>query len=155
MIRYVTFICSALLGFFSHACLATSNPNSPVGYWQTVDDVSGRVQSIIEIYVTPNQTVAGKIVQTFPEPGIKPLITCDLCQGDLQGKPLVGMTILRDLHQAESNLWNEGTIVDPKSGNVYHCFFSLGAHGKTLTIRGYVLFHWMGRSQTWLRIERP
>jgi uncharacterized protein (DUF2147 family) len=146
------FLIGWLALFFSAATLAAT---SPLGYWKTVDDISGRVQSIIQIYETPDHTIAGKILKTFPKPGVAPLVTCNLCEGALHDQPVIGMSILKNLHPDKDNQWTGGTIVDPKTGKVYHCFITLEDNGNQLTIRGYIVFHWLGRSQTWFRTNAP
>ena len=151
--RYlINCLLTSLVLFFSAASLAAT---SPLGYWKTVDDVSGRVQSIIQIYEAPNHTIAGRILKTFPKPGVAPLVNCDLCEGELHNQPIIGMTILKSLKQESNTVWSGGTIVDPKSGKVYHCLITLTDSGDKLTIRGYIVFHWLGRSQTWFRISAP
>jgi uncharacterized protein (DUF2147 family) len=142
------FLLTSLILLFS---INSWSANSPIGYWKTIDDVSGRVQSIIEIYEAPDHTLAGKIIKTFPRPDVTPLVYCNLCKGALKGQPLLGMTLLSSLKQENKNLWSDGSIIDPKSGSVYHCLIKLNRTGDKLTIRGYILFHWLGRSQTWLR----
>jgi uncharacterized protein (DUF2147 family) len=139
---------SCLLLFFSAASWAAT---SPLGYWKTVDDVSGRVQSIIEIYEAGDHTLAGKILKTFPKPGVAPLVKCDSCEGELHNQPVIGMTILKSLKQESGTVWSGGNIVDPKTGKVYHCLITLDDNGDKLTIRGYIMFHWLGRSQTWFK----
>ncbi|MES2218552.1 MAG: DUF2147 domain-containing protein [Pseudomonadota bacterium] len=142
---------SCLIILFSTSCWAA---NSPIGYWKTVDDVSGRVQSIIQIYETQDHTLAGKIVKAFPKPGVAPLLICNLCKGPLHGQPVLGMTILSSLKPEGNNLWSNGQIIDPNTGNIYHCLIKLIGTGDKLMIRGYILFHWLGRSQTWLHTDQ-
>jgi uncharacterized protein (DUF2147 family) len=151
MLRKLFYIFSLVILFHSNNVVAASN--SPIGYWKTVDDVSGDVQSIIQIYETPDHTLAGKILQTFPKPGIPPLVKCHRCKGELKDQPILGMTILKGLKSDGAKAWVDGSIIDPRSGSVYHCLVTLAPQGDQLMIRGFVLFHWLGRSQTWLRTD--
>lgn len=148
-----SYVLGFLLFLFSTTIFAASP--LPVGYWKTVDDVNNRVNSIVEIYEAPDHTLAGRIIKTFPKPGTEPLVNCNECSGSLHGKPVVGMTILTGLRADGENTWGDGRIVDPKTGSVYHCFVKTIDNGTKLIIRGYIVFHWLGRSQTWLHIDHP
>ncbi len=59
------------------------------------------------------------------------------------------MVIINDL-QLEDDTWEEGTILDPKSGKVYDCTISF-EDPNTLNVRGYLGFSLFGRTQTWRR----
>ena len=48
--------------------------------------------------------------------------------------------------------WNGGYILDPKNGKTYKCEMKLEDGGKKLTVRGYIGFSLLGRSQTWIRV---
>jgi len=52
--------------------------------------------------------------------------------------------------QLDEESWEEGTILDPKSGKVYDCSLSLEDEN-TLKVRGYLGFSILGRTQTWRR----
>ena len=59
------------------------------------------------------------------------------------------MVIVKDLI-LEDDVWEEGTILDPKSGKVYDCYINL-EDGNTLKVRGYLGFSFLGRTQIWKR----
>ena len=59
------------------------------------------------------------------------------------------MVILKDLIW-EDNVWEDGTITDPKSGKVYDCYLSL-EDSNTLKVRGFLGFSLLGRTQIWKR----
>jgi uncharacterized protein (DUF2147 family) len=147
------YILGLLILLFSTTTFAATL--SPIGQWKTVDDVSGRVKSIVEIYEAPDHTLAGRILKTFPEPGVTPLTVCSACSGELHNQPIIGLTILTGLQPEHENTWGDGRIVEPRTGNVYHCTIKLIDGGSKLVIRGYILFQWMGRSQTWLHNNTP
>jgi uncharacterized protein (DUF2147 family) len=46
-----------------------------------------------------------------------------------------------------------GDILDPDSGWVYRCRFTLQPDGKTLVVRGFLGLSLLGRSQTWYRAD--
>jgi uncharacterized protein (DUF2147 family) len=59
------------------------------------------------------------------------------------------MVIVKDLI-LEDDVWEEGTILDPKSGKVYDCYINL-EDANTLKVRGYLGFSFLGRTQIWKR----
>ena len=73
------------------------------------------------------------------------------CAGDRQNQSVVGLEIIRDLHP-DGDRWRGGTIINPETGDVYHCRFHLGPDGQTLVVRGFIGFSLIGRSQTWQRM---
>src|SRR5512146_2266544 len=92
--------------------MAAFAQNTPVGKWRTIDDKTGKVKSVVEIYETTDGTLAGKVVQVLDsEKGPNPL--CDACKGANHNKPITGMVIAWGL-QHEGNTWDDGKILDPK-----------------------------------------
>ena len=47
----------------------------------------------------------------------------------------------------------DGTILDPETGKIYHANMHLSPDGSKLTVRGYIGLSIFGRSQTWNRVE--
>lgn len=71
----------------------------------------------------------------------------------LQSRALLGLVILRDFVYDEDLEWEDGEIYDPKNGKTYSCEMTLSADGNTLDVRGYIGFSFIGRSQTWTRVD--
>jgi uncharacterized protein (DUF2147 family) len=130
------------------SAMAWAASDSPVGTWKQVDDVTGKVKSIIQI--SDNQgELQGKVLQVLiSDDGPHPL--CKKCDGDRKDQPIEGMTIMWGVHQ-DGDVWDGGKILDPKSGTVYKVKLSLDDGGQKLDVRGYVGFSLLGRSQTWIR----
>ncbi|QQS31286.1 MAG: DUF2147 domain-containing protein [Sphingobacteriales bacterium] len=64
---------------------------------------------------------------------------------------LLGKEILQNFtYTADSKLWQNGTIYDPKSGKTYSCKMWLNDNG-SLSIRGYIGFSFIGRTTVWTR----
>jgi uncharacterized protein (DUF2147 family) len=143
--------------FFVTASCAVAAPatlfSSPVGFWKTIDDVSGETKSIVQIEELPHHVLIGKIVVLFKNP--KRL--CVACSGDAHNKPMQGLSIISQLKQNPENKaeWVGGTILDPKNGKTYHCSLHLVDNGEKLNVRGYIGLPLFGRSQTWVRTEYP
>lgn len=131
---------------------ATST-NSPIGYWKTIDDVTGKPKSIIQIWKGENNQLQGKVIKIFPKDGSDPATKlCKSCKGDMRNQPIVGMVILTGL-TAKENQWGNGRILDPENGKAYKCALRTLENGKKLSVRGYLGLPLLGRSQTWERVD--
>jgi uncharacterized protein (DUF2147 family) len=120
---------------------------SPVGKWQTVDEKSGKVTSVVEIY-EQNGKLFGKIV-ALTEPNDKqgkPKV-CIACTGTDKDKPIVGLVILREL-SADGDRYKGGTVLDPEDGKVYPA--EIWVEQGKLMVRGYSGF--LYKTRTWLKI---
>ncbi|ODN43915.1 DUF2147 domain-containing protein [Piscirickettsia litoralis] len=141
-----------------------TNFQSPVGYWETIDDHTGKPHGIVKIYKQTKtingktETVLnGKIYAGFlykKSAGNPPSHTfCTKCSGELKNAKVIGLPIINNLkHESDSSVWDGGTILDPDSGSVYKSKITLTDQGQKLDVRGYIGFSLFGRSQTWLRI---
>jgi len=126
-----------------------SSMNSPVGRWRTVDDATGRPKSVVLIW-EENGKLYGRVQELVdPDPN-DPNPTCDDCEGDQKGQPVVGLRILWDL-QKDGDGWSGGTILDPKNGKTYKCLLSVEDGGTKLKVRGFIGLSLLGRTQYWLR----
>lgn len=130
-----------------HAAFAAS----PIGYWKTVDDMTHQPKVIIKISGSPNY-LSGKIVKLYP--GAQKFCSSN-CPGPLKNKSILGVTVMYGLKQNANNPneWSGGSILDPKTGQVYRCMVTVSNNGNTLEVRGYVGISLLGRSQTWVRVS--
>ena len=132
-----------LLIYFS---LSQLQPTSVEGLWITQDDESGKQKSEVLIY-KDNGKLYGKIVRLLlPEDQGK---ICVNCKGKDEGKPIAGLVIVNNLIW-EGESWEDGTILDPKSGKLYDCFITL-EDNNNLKVRGFLGFSIFGRTQNWIR----
>ena len=131
-----------------------SSTNSPVGYWQQIDDVTNRPHSVVKIWSTDN-VLYGKVVKGYPdENGNMPNPLCVNCKGDLYNQPIRGMVILSGFTQSDSGVWKNGQLLDPDSGKIYSCQITLSDDGNKLNVRGYVGVSLFGRTQVWIRLKK-
>lgn len=116
---------------------------SIVGRWQTVDDESGEVKSVVEI-VERNGIYYGKIIRIFSEEDPDPV--CKQCPEDDEryGKKVIGMEIIKGLRKSGEE-YSGGDILDPEVGQIYRC--KLWMEGAELKVRGYLGPFF--RTQTW------
>ncbi len=132
---------------FSLIAIST-HAQSVLGKWKTIDDVTGKAKSIVEIYEQDGK-VFGKIVKILT-PGRENAV-CDQCEGDKKDKPILGMVILTGLEQ-DGDEWEDGEILDPNNGKTYSCYITLEEPDK-LKVRGYIGFSLIGRTQYWYRVK--
>jgi uncharacterized protein (DUF2147 family) len=123
---------------------------SPVGLWLTIDDATKKPRSHVRI-VEESGALKGAVVKSL-DPSDKPDAVCDLCTDDRKDKPIIGMTIIRNL-QKNGDKWDGGDVLDPNNGKIYRAQIVVSPDNKTLTLRGYIGTPLLGRSQTWTRVE--
>jgi uncharacterized protein (DUF2147 family) len=141
------------LSLTAHAQTVSTEP-SPVGLWKTIDDITGRPKSILEVS-EQNGHLGGKIVKLYTKPGEDPNKLCHACSGSRHNQPIVGMMIVEGLTASADHpgAWSEGKILDPKNGKTYHCSMQLMDKGQKLKVRGYLGISLFGRTQTWIRVK--
>lgn len=147
--RNITKIYLACLIMLFQLCCHAVYAASPMGYWETIDDVTGKPKGIIKISGSAND-LSGTVVKLLP--GAQKLCSPQ-CPGALKNKPILGMTVMYGLKQNPNNPneWSGGTIFDPKTGQMYRCKLTVSEDGKTMDVRGYIGISLLGRSQTWVR----
>jgi uncharacterized protein (DUF2147 family) len=127
-----------------------SDPSSAVGLWEQVDENTGKPESWFKI-VERNGVYQGNIVKIFFKPGEDEHWACEKCEGDEKGKPVLGLALIKGM-QRNGNAYENGTIMDPRDGKVYHAVMKLIEDGQKLEVRGYLGFVLFGRTQTWNRL---
>ena len=137
-----------MLILLSFSLTGFSQADKIVGKWKTIDDETGSAKSIVRIYKSPNGKYYGKIEKLFKQPDK----LCVECEGANKDKPMLGMVIINGMELQNNELRN-GTILDPKNGEVYYCSITYDAKTKNLNVRGSLdKSGWIGRNQTWLRV---
>jgi uncharacterized protein (DUF2147 family) len=125
---------------------------TPVGLWKTIDDDGKTEKSLVRI-TESGGVVSGKIDKIFD--AAKQNEVCDKCSDDRKDKPVLGMTILRNLKQSadDKGLWDGGDVLDPNNGKLYKARLKPIDGGKKMELRGYIGMPLLGRTQTWVRVE--
>jgi uncharacterized protein (DUF2147 family) len=129
---------------------AVQAQESPVGRWKTVDDATKEVKSIVQISEDKG-VLNGRIDKILTA---NKDATCTECTDERKGKPVQGMTIIRNVKkfgEGDKAEWGEGDILDPQNGKLYKVRLRLQEGGKKLEVRGFIGFAAMGRSQYWVR----
>jgi uncharacterized protein (DUF2147 family) len=142
-----TIISFFLLIFISLASFA--QVEKIVGRWKTIDDDGKTAKSIVYIYKATNGKYYGKIEKLFEHPDK----LCTECDGDLKNKPELGMVIIYNMVEKDGAL-SGGTILDPANGKFYFCTLTYDTNTGKLNVRGSLDKRgWLGRSQTWFRVN--
>ena len=128
---------------------ASAQAISPVGLWRTLDDRSGRPRALVRI-TERGGIFEGRIERLFLEPQEPPDPRCKDCEGDLKGRPILGLTIVTAMRR-DAEAFSGGRILDPENGQRYRATMTLAPDGRQLIVRGYIGLPLLGRSQVWLR----
>ena len=133
--------------------LAAAQADSPAGLWKTVDDNTKKEKSLVRI-VESGGVYTGKVEKVI-DPDSPKDATCKDCTDERKDKPVVGMTIIRNMKPSagDKNVFEGGDILDPNNGKVYSAKLTLVEGGKKLDVRGYIGMPMLGRTQTWQRVE--
>ncbi len=68
----------------------------------------------------------------------------------LRNRLILNLKILTGFRYVGDNEWEDGEIYDPKSGKTYSSILTLKTP-KTLNVRGYIGFSFIGRTTVWTR----
>ncbi len=131
---------------------APAGEPSAVGLWEQVDEKSGKAESWFRI-TEKNGVYQGQIVKIFPKPGEDPneKWLCVKCEGEERNAPVLGLSLIKGM-QRKGTSYENGTIMDPRDGQVYRALMKVSPDGKQLEVRGFLGFALLGRSQIWNRL---
>ena len=137
---------AALLGLASSIAFAQM---SPVGLWRTIDDETKTEKSLVRI-TEAGGVLTGK-VEKISDPA-KANAVCDKCTDERKDKPIVGMTIVRNVKpSSDAGAWDGGEILDPAKGKIYRVRLTPQDGGKTMQVRGFIGPFY--KNQVWIRAE--
>jgi uncharacterized protein (DUF2147 family) len=133
--------------------MAQAGLPTAAGLWEQIDDKTGKSDGWFLIYEKKDAEgiYDGAIARMFIPPGENQHPICTKCQGDQKNRPSLGLTIIKNMHR-NGLKYENGTILDPRDGNVYNALMELSPDGQTLTVRGYLGIELFGRNQIWHRL---
>jgi len=139
--------CTLLMAIAFSVTASAQNADAIMGTW-----VNPNGQDHILIYKRGNKYFGKLDWIKFPndETG-KPKTDKENPDPALKSRPDLGLELLKNFVFDGDNVWDDGTIYDPKSGKTYSCKMTLD--GTSLRIRGYVGISLFGRTEVWTRLK--
>ena len=145
-LKLLTVIVASLMAYAGP--LRAAEP-SAAGMWAQIDE-KGRVGGWFLIF-EHDGVYEGAIAKMFLQPGENPHPICTRCKGDQKNAPSLGLTIIKGM-QHKGLVYQNGSILDPRDGQVYQAKMTLSPDGQQLTLRGYLGIELFGQDQVWKRL---
>jgi uncharacterized protein (DUF2147 family) len=135
------------------AASSATAQGTPAGLWKTIDDASKKEKSLVRI-VEQNGVYVGRIERLLDPDAPKDAV-CKDCTDERKEKPIVGMTIIRNVKPAADDkaTFEGGDILDPNNGKLYKVRLKVAPDNARLDVRGYIGTPMIGRTQVWTRVE--
>jgi uncharacterized protein (DUF2147 family) len=126
---------------------AATDPDDILGVWS-----NGKNTGHISIYKDKGKYYGKLIWLTQPnDKEGKAKVDKNNPDVKVRNKPLLGLIMLRDFKYKDEE-WTDGKIYNPDDGKEYKAYMKLKDE-KTLSVRGYIGFSWIGKTETFHRVK--
>jgi len=123
------------------------------GFWEARDS-DGNPTAWFLFNGNKDDVYSARLVKGFKpknEDAPPPKEICTECPGKKKGAHIMGLTLFWGMKR-DGLHYDDGSVLDPRDGSVYHALMNLSDDGKELEVRGYLGIKMFGKSQTWYRL---
>jgi len=140
----------ALAVLFAATTLARAEPTVK-GFWEARDSDGNPTAWFL--FSGKDEVYSARLVKGFKPKNddTPPKEICTDCPGKKKDAHVMGLTLFWGMKR-DGLHYDEGSVLDPRNGSVYHALMNLSEDGATLEVRGYLGIKMFGQSQTWYRL---
>jgi len=130
---------------------ALADDPTVAGVWKQIDPGTDFVGGLI--FFRENKGLwEGYIIKMNPHPGDPVDPVCSGCTDDRKDQAVLGMRLIEKAKR-DALTYEDGSILDPRSGSLYGVEMTLSPDNQTLIVRGFLGISLLGQSQEWKRMS--